>query len=83
MDNEGEGHVSKSGKVEKRRLHKQKQHAVVTAKLESYEDLEARTPSAEEERGCRVARQIKSVRHPSDAKHDTSPSPQGCGQPGL
>ena len=42
MDNEGKDHVSKSRKVEKRRLHKQKQRANVTAKLESYEDLEAR-----------------------------------------
>ena len=38
MGNEGEDHVSKSRKVEKRRLHKQKQRA----KLESYEDLEGR-----------------------------------------
>ena len=42
MENAGEDHVSKSRKVEKRRLHKQKQRAVVTTKLESYEDLEAR-----------------------------------------
>ena len=42
MGNEGEGRVSKSRKIAKRRLHKQKQRAVVTAKLESYEDLEAR-----------------------------------------
>ena len=34
--------VSKSRKVEKRRLHKQRQRANVSAKLESYEDLEAR-----------------------------------------
>ena len=34
--------MSKSCKVEKRRLHKRKQQANVTAKLESYEDLEAR-----------------------------------------
>ena len=32
----------KSRKVEKRRLHKQMQRANVSAKLESYEDLEAR-----------------------------------------
>ena len=42
MENAGEDHVPKSRKVEKRRLHKQTQRAVVTAKLESYEDLEAR-----------------------------------------
>ena len=33
--------TSKSRKVEKRRLHKQRQRANVSAKLESYEDLEA------------------------------------------
>jgi hypothetical protein len=44
VENAGEDHdiVSKSRKVEKRRLHKQKQRANATAKLESYEDLEAR-----------------------------------------
>ena len=42
MENAGEDHVSKSRRLEKRRLHKQKQRANVTAKLESYEDLEAR-----------------------------------------
>ena len=40
MENEGEDRVSKSRKIKKRRLHKQEQRAVVTAKLESYEDLE-------------------------------------------
>ena len=42
MENKGEDRVSKSRKIEKRQLHNQKQRAVVTAKLESYEDLEAR-----------------------------------------
>ena len=41
MVNDGEDHVSKSRTVQKRRLHKQKQRANVTAKLESFEDLEA------------------------------------------
>ena len=45
MENEDGGHVSKSRKGEKRRLHEQRQRANVhnvNAKLESYEDLEAR-----------------------------------------
>ena len=42
MENADEDHVSKSRRIEKRRLHKQKQRANATAKLESYEDLEAR-----------------------------------------
>ena len=42
MENAGLDHVPKSRKAEKRRLHKQQHCAVVTAKLESYEDLEAR-----------------------------------------
>ena len=42
MENADDDHVSKSRKIEKRRLHKQKQRANATAKLESYEDLEAR-----------------------------------------
>ena len=42
LENADETHVSKSRRLEKRRLHKQKQRANVTAKLESYEDLEAR-----------------------------------------
>ena len=39
--------VSKSRKVEKRRLHKQRQRASDHAKLESYEDLEARVEHME------------------------------------
>ena len=42
MEHDEEDHVSKSRKVEKRRFHKKKQRANVTAKLEPYEDLEAR-----------------------------------------
>ena len=42
MENDGEDHVSKSRKLEKRRIHKQKQRANFSAKIESYEDLEAR-----------------------------------------
>ena len=42
METKDEDHVSKSRKLEKRRLHKQKQRANATAKLEPYEDLEAR-----------------------------------------
>ena len=42
MENEGEDHVAKSRKLEKRRIHKQKQRANFSAKIESYEDLEAR-----------------------------------------
>ena len=42
MENDDGDHVSKSRKVEKRRLHKQRKCANVNAKLESYEDLEAR-----------------------------------------
>ena len=47
MENEGDGHVSKSCKLEKRRIHKQKQRANFSAKIESYEDLEARTEHME------------------------------------
>ena len=42
MENDDEGHVSKSRKLEKRRIHKQKQRANFSAKIGSYEDLEAR-----------------------------------------
>ena len=42
MENEGETHVSKSRKLEKRQIHKQKQRANFSAKIASYEDLEAR-----------------------------------------
>ena len=44
MGNDGEDHdiVSKSRKLEKRRMHKQKQRANFSVKLDSYEDLEAR-----------------------------------------
>ena len=42
VEHEDGDHVSKSRKVEKRRLHKQRQRANVSAKLESCEDLEAR-----------------------------------------
>ena len=42
MENDDEDHVSKSRKLEKRRMHKQKQRANFSAKIESYEDLEAR-----------------------------------------
>ena len=41
MENAGETHVSKSRRLENLRLYRQKQLANVTAKLESYEDLEA------------------------------------------
>ena len=43
MENDDEDHdiVSKSRKLEKRRLHTQKQRANFSAKIESYEDLEA------------------------------------------
>ena len=41
MENDDEDHVSKSRKLEKRRIHKQKQRANFSAKIESYEDLEA------------------------------------------
>ena len=34
--------MSKSRELEKRRIHKQKQQANLSAKIESYEDLEAR-----------------------------------------
>ena len=40
--NDDDGHVSKSRKLEKRRIHKQKQRANISAKIECYEDLEAR-----------------------------------------
>ena len=42
MENEGEDHVPKSRKLERRRIHKQRQRANVPAKIESYEDPEAR-----------------------------------------
>ena len=44
MENDGKDHaiVSKPHKLEKRQIHKQKQRANFSAKLESYEDLEAR-----------------------------------------
>ena len=42
MGNEDGDRVNKSCKPEKRRLHKQRRRASVNAKLESYEDLEAR-----------------------------------------
>ena len=44
MENDGEDHdiVSKSRKLEKRGIHKQRQRANFSAKIESYEDLEAR-----------------------------------------
>ena len=42
MGHEDDGHVSKSRKREKRRIHKQKQRANFSAKIESYENLEAR-----------------------------------------
>ena len=40
-------HVYKSRNIEKRRLHKQRQRANVSVKLESYEDLEARMDHTE------------------------------------
>ena len=42
MENDDEDHVSKSRKLEKRRIHKQKQRATFSAKIKSYDDLEAR-----------------------------------------
>ena len=44
MENDDGDHdiVSKSRNLEKRRIHKQKQRANFSAKIESYEDLEAR-----------------------------------------
>ena len=42
MDNDDKDHVSKSRKLEKRRIRKQTQRANFTAKIESYEDLETR-----------------------------------------
>ena len=45
VDPDDGNHVSKSCKVEKRRLHKQRQCANVSTKLESYEDFEARMES--------------------------------------
>ena len=42
VEHEDGDHVSKSRKVEKRHLHKQRQRTNVSAKLEPYEDLEAR-----------------------------------------
>ena len=47
METEGEDHVSKSCKLEKRRIHKQKQRESFSAKMESYGDLEARTKHME------------------------------------
>ena len=47
MKNDDEDHVSKSRKLEKRRIHKQKQRANFSAKIESYEDLEARMEHTE------------------------------------
>ena len=40
-------YVCKSRKLEKRRMHKQKQRANFSAKIESYEDLEARVEHME------------------------------------
>ena len=42
LENDDEDHVSKSCKLEKRRIHKQAQRANFSASIESYEDLEAR-----------------------------------------
>ena len=42
MENDYEDHLSKSRKLEKRRIHKQKQRVNFSAKIESYEDLDAR-----------------------------------------
>ena len=47
MENDGQDHVSKSRKLEKRRIHNQKQRANFSAKIESYEDLEARMEHTE------------------------------------
>ena len=42
IEHEDEANMPKSHKHEKRRLHKQRQRANVSAKLELYQDLEAR-----------------------------------------
>ena len=42
MYHDDDDHVSKSRKLEKRRIHKQKQRANFSAKIESYDDLETR-----------------------------------------
>ena len=43
MDHKDDDDVSKSRKLEKRRIHKQKQRANFSAKIEFYEVVEART----------------------------------------
>ena len=42
MEHEGDDRVSKSCKLEKRQMHKQKQRVKFSANLKSYEDLKAR-----------------------------------------